>query len=161
MTHWKNPWCWERSRAEGENGIRGREGCTVSPMQWIWTWANSRGVERQGGLVCCSPWGLKELDTPGQLNNNNIQLLGFPDGSDGKESACNAGFDLWVGKIPLEKGRATHSSILAWEIPWTEESGGLQSMGSQRARHDWATLPHFKLTYCYCCEHHTSSIQFL
>ena len=34
---------------------------------------------------------------------------------------------------PLEKGMATHSSILAWSIPWTEEAGGLQSMGSQRA----------------------------
>ena len=37
---------------------------------------------------------------------------------------------------PLEKGMATHSSILAWEIPWTEEPGGLQSMGSQRVGHD-------------------------
>ena len=37
---------------------------------------------------------------------------------------------------PLEKGMATLSSILAWEIPWTEEAGGLQSTGSQRARHD-------------------------
>ena len=40
----------------------------------------------------------------------------------------------WVGKIPLEKERATHSSILAWEIPWTEESGGLQSVGSKKSR---------------------------
>ena len=39
----------------------------------------------------------------------------------------------------LEKGTATHSSILAWRIPRTEEPGGLQSMGSQRVRHDWAT----------------------
>ena len=37
---------------------------------------------------------------------------------------------------PLEKEIATCSSILAWEIPWTEEPGGLQSMGSQRVRHD-------------------------
>ena len=37
---------------------------------------------------------------------------------------------------PPEKGMATHSSILDWEIPWTEEPGGLQSMGSQRVRHD-------------------------
>ena len=37
---------------------------------------------------------------------------------------------------PLEKEMATHSSILAWKIPWTEEPGGLQSMGSQRVRHD-------------------------
>ena len=37
---------------------------------------------------------------------------------------------------PLEKGMATHSSILAWRIPWTEDPGGPQSMGSQRVRHD-------------------------
>ena len=37
---------------------------------------------------------------------------------------------------PLEKGMATHSSILAWRIPWTEKPGGLQSMGSQRVRQD-------------------------
>ena len=40
---------------------------------------------------------------------------------------------------PLEKEMATHSSILAWKIPWTEEPGGLQFMGSQRVRHDWMT----------------------
>ena len=39
----------------------------------------------------------------------------------------------------LEKGMATYSSILAWRIPWTEEPGGLQSMGSHRVRHDWVT----------------------
>ena len=40
---------------------------------------------------------------------------------------------------PLEKEMSTHSSILAWEIPWTEESDGLQPMSSQRVRHNWAT----------------------
>ena len=39
---------------------------------------------------------------------------------------------------PLEKEMATHSSILAWKIPWTEDPDGLQSMGSQRVRHNWA-----------------------
>ena len=43
------------------------------------------------------------------------------------------------GEDTLEKERATHSSILAWKIPWTEEPGGLQSVGSQRVRHDLAT----------------------
>ena len=43
---------------------------------------------------------------------------------------------------PLEKEMATHSSILAWRIPWTEESGGLQSMGSHRVGHDWVTEAH-------------------
>ena len=67
--------------------------------------------------------------------------MGFPSGSDGKESAWNAenpGLILsW--EDPLEKGMATHSSILAWKIPWTEEPGGLQSMGLQRVGHNWAT----------------------
>ena len=40
---------------------------------------------------------------------------------------------------PLEEGMATHSSIFAWEIPWTEEPGQLQSIGSQRVRHDLVT----------------------
>ena len=43
---------------------------------------------------------------------------------------------------PLEEGMTTHSSILAWRIPWTEEPGQLHSMGSQRVRHDWATNTH-------------------
>ena len=50
---------------------------------------------------------------------------------------------MWVWSLgwehPLEEAMATHSSILAWKIPWTEESGGLQSMGLQRVGHDWAT----------------------
>ena len=44
---------------------------------------------------------------------------------------------------PLEKRMATHYSILAWKIPWTEEPGGLQSMGSQRVKHDWVTITFF------------------
>ena len=44
---------------------------------------------------------------------------------------------------PLEKEMAIHSSTIAWKIPWTEEPGRPQSMGSQRVRHDWATSLHF------------------
>ena len=46
---------------------------------------------------------------------------------------------------PLEKAMATHLSILAWRIPWTEEPGGLQSTGSQRAGHDWETNTHTQI----------------
>ena len=56
-------------------------------------------------------------------------------------------WETWVRSLgqedPLEKEMATHSSILAWRIPWTEEPGGLQSTGSQRVGHDWATSLHF------------------
>ena len=48
---------------------------------------------------------------------------------------------------PLEKGMETHSSILAWGIPWTEEPGGLQSMGSQKVGHDWVTNFHFHFVF--------------
>ena len=48
----------------------------------------------------------------------------------------------------LEEGTPTHSSILAWRIPWTEESGGLQSMGLPRVRHDWGTFT-FSLLLTY------------
>ena len=54
--------------------------------------------------------------------------------------------EIWVWSLgqedPLQKGIATHSSILAWKIPRTLEPGGLQSMGSQRVRHYWATVTH-------------------
>ena len=56
----------------------------------------------------------------------------------GKGSTCQCRrlrFDPWIRKIhPLEKEIATHFSILAWEIPWTEEAGGLQSLGSQKSQ---------------------------
>ena len=82
----------------------------------------------------CSPWQLfvaplllcgaslvKLVKNPPAVQETQVQSLG--------------------GKDPLEKEMATHSSILAWKIPWTEQPGGLQSMKSQRVRHDWATQP--------------------
>ena len=58
--------------------------------------------------------------------------------------------EMWVRSLgredPLEEGMATHSSNLAWRIPWTEEPGRLQSMGSQRIGHDWNGLAHTQAT---------------
>ena len=61
----------------------------------------------------------------------------------GKESTCRCRRqETWVWSLgwedPLEKEMATYSNILAWKIPWTEEHGGLQSIGSQEVRHNWA-----------------------
>ena len=57
-----------------------------------------------------------------------------------KNLPANSGDSWSLGwEDPLEKGMATHSSILAWRIPWTEKPGTLQSMGLQRARDNWAT----------------------
>ena len=70
--------------------------------------------------------------------------MGFPGGPSGKESTCNAGdIEMQVpflgGEDLLEEEMATHSRILAWRFPWTEEPGRLQSMGSQRVRYDLMT----------------------
>ena len=61
-----------------------------------------------------------------------MPFLGFPSGSEVKESACSAGDPWRSGKIPLEEEVATHSSILLPKIPCTEEPGGLQSKGLQK-----------------------------
>ena len=67
--------------------------------------------------------------------------LGFSSGSGVKNSpALQEPQQTWVqsrdGEDPLEEGKATHSSILAWKIPWTDEADGLQSMGWQRVGHN-------------------------
>ena len=60
--------------------------------------------------------------------------MGFPGGLNSKESTCNA---RDMGREdPVEEGMATYSSILVWRIPWTDEPGGLQFMGSERVRQD-------------------------
>ena len=66
--------------------------------------------------------------------------MGLSDGSDGKESTCSAG-DLGL-EDPLEKGKATHSNILAWRIPRTEEPGRLHSMGLQKSQTRLSTQTH-------------------
>ena len=87
----------------------------------------------------------------GAAEDRNLRLYGWPHeamgfsgGTSGKRTClpmqemremCVQSLDQ---EDPLEE-MATHSSVLAWRILWTEEPGGLQSMGSQRIRHDWAT----------------------
>jgi len=80
---------------------------------------------------------LESVHSNNCLHNLYI-VLGFCDGSRVKNSPAVQETLVWsLGREdPLEEEMATHSSILAWRIPWTEEPGGLQSIGSQRDRHD-------------------------
>ena len=78
-----------------------------------------------------------------------MSCMDIPGGSDGKESTYSAGE---LGSIPqlvrsLEEEIATCSSIVDWRIPWTEEPGRLQSMGSQRVEHSWVTFPFTYVLY--------------
>ena len=87
-------------------------------------------------------WRIPQSEEPGRLQSTGRKesdttervLMGFPGGSVVKNLPAIAGDPCLIPgwEDPLEKERATHSSILAWEIPWTRRSGGLQSMGLQR-----------------------------
>ena len=124
------------------------------PAFWFYSEAGE-GVpnsqeELGGGLLCffsllplvllpqSGPEAPKTQGGCGKVNNGSLEMpWDLPGGSDGKASAYSA--DDPGGEDPLEKEMATHSSILAWRILWTEEPGRLQStpsMGLQRVGHD-------------------------
>ena len=79
---------------------------------------------------------------PALENHWRLLIYSFPGGASGKEPTCQCKKhnEMWVQSLgqrdPLEEDMATQSSILAWRIPWTEEPGGVQSMGLQRVRRD-------------------------
>ena len=97
----------------------------------------SLSPRNSGGLL------LGSARQPKQFSTANITTLneerGFPGGSVIKNLPAKQ--ETWVQSSDqgdhLEKEETTHSNILAWEIPWTEEPGGLQSIGLQRVGHDW------------------------
>ena len=104
-------------------------------------------------LVGCSPWGRWESDTTerlhfhfslscfGEGNGNPLQYSCLENPRDqGAWRAAAYGVAQSRTRLKwLSSSMAPHSSTLAWKIPWTEEPGGLQSMGSLRVGHDWAT----------------------
>ena len=95
--------------------------------------------EGQGSLACCSPWDCKELDMTERLNSNNNNGLPWCRESQMVENLPvmkETGVRSLGREDPLEKKMATHTSILAWRIPWTEEPGEPQFMVSQRVRHN-------------------------
>ena len=100
---------------------------TSQEMSWGWDGSEAK-------IPALWDWHVRTIDTTYDSS------LSFPGSSDSKESTCNAGN---LGLIPgwgrsPGGGNATHSSVLAWRIPWTEEPGELQCMGSQRVGNSWS-----------------------
>ena len=88
-------------------------------------------------------WSGLPFPSPGGLPNPRIKPVSSTLAGRFFTIWTSRGAQLGKSKDPLEKEMATHSSILAWKIPWMEEPGRLQSMGSQRVGHNWATSLHF------------------
>ena len=84
-------------------------------------------------------WGGLPFLSPGNLLNPGIEPISsaLAGGFLTTELLGRRGFDPWVKKVPLEKETATHPSILAWEIPWTEEPGKLQF---KQSKNSWTRL---------------------
>ena len=124
--------CYQHTQGLGQLTEEQCEACIISILQNT-LWAKcSRGRRH-------SPHRADSLE-----KTTHSLPPGFPGVSALKKPPANAGDTdsiPGVGRSPGE-GMATHSSILAWRISWTEEPGGLQSMGSQRVRHDWRDSAH-------------------
>ena len=107
-------------------------------MRWEWAcW-----FKEQRAVGAGARWALGPLDRMKLMWEVRASFVGLP-GCSQTVKNVPAMQETWVQSLgqedPLEKGMVTHSSILAWRIPWTEKSGGLQAMGSQRVKDDWAT----------------------
>ena len=117
--------------------------CMPSALVGNWCWSSVT-------LNCCHIDCLRFLCPAHVYWVDLLLILGLPWWLSSKESACQflPVQEMRVRSLdwldPLEEEMATHSSILAWKIPWTENPGGLQSMGSHRVEHDWA---HTRSTY--------------
>ena len=150
-------WLIGKDSDAGKDRRQGQKGTTEDEMVGWHHWLNGYEFELclgdgegQGRLVCCSPWGLKELDVAERLNNTNLlktsklNLKHLKEPGFGQDVSCL--FNLMVNNLFIHLGTrsqnkmASYSSVLAWRIPGTGEPGGLPSMGSHRVGHDWSDL---------------------
>ena len=160
LTHLKRPWCWERLRAE-EGDSRGWEGWMASPTQWTWVWVDSGSwwwAGRPGMLWFMGSQRVRH-DWVTELNWTDVAIISIYNGYKipiiiGASLVAQTVKSLPAvqetqvqslgGEDPLEEDMATHSSILAWKIPWMEEPGGLQFMGSKEL--DMTEWLHFQIS---------------
>ena len=133
LSSMQETWVWSLGREDAPGEGNG------SPIQYFCL-ENSMG---RGAWQGYSPWGHKELNTTEWLKH--IHSIGYFRSSLVAQMVKHLP-TMWETQVrslgwedPLEKEMATHSNILAWRIPWAEEPGRLQSMGSKRVGHDWVT----------------------
>ena len=129
---------WAGSYRKPREGLFWRKGSSETRLERTrGKWGGGRALRKPslGSNVVDEPWRMKSFR---QLSPTSLSK-GFPAGTRGKEPACQCRRRMRVQSLGREE-RATCSSILACRMSWTEEPGGLQSMGLQRVRYDWRDL---------------------
>ena len=119
--------------------------CSFSWWQPVITWISKKPYT----FICLPHHKKPKCPQIKGFTTKCVLYRGFPGGTSGKESTCQCRRHmrpLW--EDPLKEDVATHSSILSWRIPWTEEPAGVWSIGSQRAGHDWSNLAHAHACIC-------------
>ena len=121
----------------------------IDNLSYLWrgemvSWKLAWGKGKHSITFSCIHFHLFDFYNVSAVKKKNQKELVnkyFPGDSVIKKSTYQAGGVVWSPgrEDPLEEEMANHSSILAWEIPWTEEPGGLQSMGLERVGHDIVT----------------------
>ena len=132
---------------------------------WVWSLGWEDPLEKEIATISSIlAWEIPWKDKPGMPQPARLQKswTQLSDWTELKLEMARVNIDMrlkhlppmWETQVrslgqedPLEKEMATHSSILAWRIPWTEELGRLQSTGLQRVGHDWVTSLHFQKLY--------------
>ena len=128
-----------------EKGLWTQRGCSWSTYCLYWSRSHETGAQAAQGALGAEP-GINMIIAVRVYWASLVAQRWRIAGSVG--AAGGNGFDPRAEKIPLEQEMATHFSILAWEIPWTEEPGGLQSIGSQRVGRSWSDLACTRALIC-------------
>ena len=134
----------KKTKGETAFCLADRQWLEFNSMSW---WQRCGKAETV--LHCGWEYKLVQSSRKGSLISDKKSIWGFSGGSEVKNPlAMQETQERWVWSLLQgEEGLATHSSILAWKTPWTEEPGGLQSMGSQRVRFDWSDCAHAMNVY--------------
>ena len=160
---WKDHNAREGWRQEEKGTTEDEVGWMAPLTQWSWVWVNSGSWWWTGRPAVLQSMGSQKVGNAWATRLNWTDQKNFQSVAVVKNPPANAGDARDTDSIPglrnyPEGGKGIHSIILAWEIPWTEEPGGLWSMRLQKVRHNWAHVHTYTRTHTHIHIHLISNV---